>query len=91
LGTVKTLPPRKGDPPPIVRLNRPAMESTDVNLNELLACCKRELAFRERCYPRWVARGTISEAKAAKELELMRLCVEYFVDAVFRAVTQRKP
>lgn len=67
------------------------MEWTEVNLNELLGCVRRELAFRERCYPRWVAKGTITEKKAEKELELMRLCVEYFVDAVFRYVTRQPP
>lgn len=75
----------------MVRLNRPAMEWTDVDLRELLACCRRELAFRERCYPRWVAKGTLNEKKAEKELELMRVCVDYFVDAVFRCVTSQPP
>lgn len=91
MGTVRTIPDKPRKPPATVKLGGPAMTWELVDLDELLACCRRELAFRQRCYPKWVARGTLAEAKAAKELELMRLCVEYFVDAVFRCVTRQPP
>jgi hypothetical protein len=73
----------------IVRISDPAMEWHEVNLNDLLACCRRELAFRQRCYPKWVAKGTLSEKKAEAELELMRTLVEFLVHCVFKAVTRR--
>jgi hypothetical protein len=66
------------------------MEWEEINLNDLLACCRRELALRQRVYPKWIAKGWMSEAKAEKELELMRLCVEFLVQQVFLAVVARK-
>lgn len=83
--------PREQTREPIVRISDPAMEWHDVNLNELLACCRRELAFRQRCYPRFVAKGTLSEAKAEKELELMHQVCEFLVHCVFKAVTRLPP
>jgi len=38
----------------------------------LVAAAKREVAFRERAYPGWVARGRMTQAKADEELTLMR-------------------
>ena len=67
------------------------MDQQEFDLNELLACCRRELAFRQRVYPKWIAKGFMSETKAEKELELMRLCCDYFVDAIFRSVTRQPP
>ena len=64
------------------------MEWHEVNLNDLLGCCRRELALRQRVYPKWVAKGTMSEAKAAKELELMRVVVEFLTHCIFKAVTR---
>lgn len=61
----------------------------DVDLNDLLGCARRELAFRQRCYPKWVAKGTMTEKKAAKELELMQHVVDFLVHCVFKAVTRR--
>jgi hypothetical protein len=61
------------------------------DLNALLACCRRELATRQRVYPKWVERGIYTEKKAEAELELMRNCVDYFVDAIFREVTRQGP
>ena len=72
----------------IVKISDPAMQSHEVDLNALLACCKRELAFRERCYPRWIDKGTISEKKAQAEIELMRSLCEFLVHCVFEAVTR---
>lgn len=72
----------------IVKITDSAMGWREVDLNELLACCKRELAFRERVYPRWVEKGTLTDNKAAHELETMRQCVEFLVHCVFKAVTR---
>jgi len=67
------------------------MDAQEFDLNALLACCRRELAVRQRVYPKWIAKGFMSQAKADKELELMRLCCDYFVDAIFRSVTRQPP
>jgi hypothetical protein len=64
------------------------MEWHEVDLNDLLGCARRELAFRQRCYPKWVDKGTMTEKKAEKELELMRSLVEFLVHCVFKAVTR---
>ena len=61
------------------------------DLNALLACCRRELATRQRVYPKWVSKGIYTEKKAEAELEQMRNCVDYFVDAIFREVTRQGP
>lgn len=61
----------------------------DVDLNDLLACCRRELALRQRVYPKWVAKGSMTEKKAEKEIEQMRAVVEFLVHCVFKAVTRR--
>jgi hypothetical protein len=72
----------------IVRIGDPAMAWHEVDLNALLACCRRELAFRQRCYPRWIDKGTIEPEKAARELELMGQVCEFLVHCVFKAVTR---
>ena len=64
------------------------MEWHEIDLNDLLGCARRELAFRERCYPKWVERGTLTEKKAEKELALMRSLVEFITHCVFKAVTR---
>lgn len=74
---------------PMVRISDPAMEWHEVNLNDLLGCCRRELAFRQRVYPKWVDKGTMTEKKAEGEIELMRTVVEFLVHCVFKAVTRR--
>lgn len=67
------------------------MGSREVNLNDLLSCCRRELALRTRVYPKRVAQGWMSEKQAEKELELMRQCVDFLVDAIFRSATGQGP
>jgi hypothetical protein len=42
---------------------------------EQLACAKRELTMRERVYPRWVANGKMSQAKADHETQAMRAII----------------
>lgn len=41
-----------------------------------LAAAERELAMRQRVYPGWVARGTMTDAKAAHEIAAMADIVE---------------
>lgn len=36
------------------------------------ACAQRELAFRERFYPRWVAAGRMTQEEADREIARMR-------------------
>jgi hypothetical protein len=86
---VKTWPDKQDHRTPIVRISDPARAWHEVNLNDLLACCRRELSFRQRVYPNWVDKGTISEKKAEKELELMRSLCDFLVHCVFKAVTRR--
>ena len=86
---VKEWPQQTDHRTAIVRISDPAMSWHEVDLNDLLGCCRRELAFRQRCYPKWVEKGTMTEKKAEKELELMRSLVDFLVHCVFKAVTRR--
>ena len=43
-----------------------------VSLPEQVACVKREIAMRERAYPRFVDRGTMPQKKADREIAMMR-------------------
>ena len=72
----------------IVQISDPAMEWHEIDLNALLGCARRELAFRQRCYPRWVEKGTLTEKKAGIELELQRSLCDFLVHCVFKAVTR---
>lgn len=36
-----------------------------------LACIRREIGMRKRVYPRWVAGGKMTQAKADAEISLM--------------------
>jgi hypothetical protein len=81
--------PKQDHRTPIVRISDPAMSWHDVDLNDLLGCCRRELELRQRVYPKWVAKGTMSEKKAEKEIALMRSVVDFLVHCVFKAVTRR--
>ena len=87
---VKTWPDKSDHRDPVVKISDPAMQWHEVNLNDLLACCRRELAFRQRCYPKWVAKGTLNEKKAEKELELMQSVCDFLVHCIFKAVTRRR-
>lgn len=45
---------------------------SDVTLAEEIADVKRELAMRERVYPRWISAGKLNQAKADRQLRVMR-------------------
>lgn len=47
-----------------------------VPLDEQIRCVKREIAMRERVYPRWVQDGKMGPAKADQELTSMRAVLE---------------
>jgi hypothetical protein len=40
------------------------------------ACAKRELAMRQRVYPRWVEQGRMTQTKADAEIACMSAIVE---------------
>ena len=42
------------------------------SIEEQIACVKREVALRERLYPRWVAMQKMTQAKADTELAAMK-------------------
>lgn len=48
------------------------MAAIDGDLELEILCLKREVSMREFVYPKWVANGKISQAKADQELRLMR-------------------
>lgn len=87
---IKTWPKEDDPRDAIVTISKPAMEWEALDLRELLGCLRRELALRERVYPKWVAKGTMKQEKADKELLLMRQCVEFMVHCVFKAVVARR-
>ena len=88
---VKTWPDTRDHRTPIVKISDPAMAWHEVDLNDLLGCCRRELSFRQRVYPKWVDKGTMTEKKAEAEIALMRSLCDFLVHCVFKAVTRRAP
>ena len=51
---------------------------------DMLACARRELAMRERVYPRWVALRKMKQADADRETAVMRAIVAHLEEAVRR-------
>jgi len=47
-----------------------------VPLPEQIICVKREIGLRERVYPRFVAKGTMTPERAERELTVMRAVLE---------------
>ena len=43
-----------------------------VTLTQQVACVEREIAMRQRCYPRWISGGTMTQAKADEEIRNMK-------------------
>ncbi len=48
------------------------MSQQPITLHSQIECVKREIAFRERCYPRWVKEKRMSQQLADHELAAMR-------------------
>lgn len=42
------------------------------SLAEQLVCIDREIAMRQRVYPRWIEQGRMSTDKAAREISTMQ-------------------
>lgn len=51
---------------------RDAAAATDVPIADMIACIKRELAMRQRVYPRQVAANRMKQAEADQELRRMQ-------------------
>jgi len=47
-----------------------------VTIEQQLACVRREIAMRERVYPRWVEQGKMKPESAKRELDSMRAVLE---------------
>ena len=52
---------------------------------------KRELAMRERLYPGWIAKGTLKQADADRQLERMRAVLHTLLAMEWIAVDDRLP
>lgn len=48
----------------------------EITYTDQIACVARELAMRERVYPKFVASGRMTDDKAARELACMRAVLE---------------
>lgn len=46
------------------------------SLDEQILCLEREIAMRTKVYPRWVESKKMTEAKANREIEVMKAAVE---------------
>lgn len=44
---------------------------SDVTLQDMIDCVTREIGFRRRVYPRWVAAGKLAREKADLEIKRM--------------------
>lgn len=44
----------------------------EITLEQQIACVRRELALRQRVYPKWVSAGRMKQADADKELAAMQ-------------------
>lgn len=47
-----------------------------VSLPRQIQCIQRELSFRRRVYPRWVAEGKMTQAKADEEIAVMEAVIQ---------------
>lgn len=46
------------------------------SVTDLVECARRELALRERVYPRWIDQGKLDARKADHEIRCMRAIFE---------------
>lgn len=62
-----------------------------MTFDQQIKCIERELAFRRRCYPKWIQDGRIKQLEADYEIECME-CVlntvkqtkEYYISLITR-------
>jgi hypothetical protein len=50
--------------------------STPIDLEQQLACVRREIGMRRRVYPRWVQAGRMSQAAADREIATMEAVLD---------------
>lgn len=50
------------------------------SLDEQIACVKREIAMRERVYPKWVEKGRMPQDKADHELSAMKAVLQTLIN-----------
>ncbi len=50
---------------------------TAVSVEDMAVCAEREVAYRQRVYPRWVKLGRMTQAKADREIAAMQAIVDH--------------
>jgi len=50
------------------------------SINDQIKCVRREIAMRERVYPKWVANARMSVNKARQEIETMKAVERTLMD-----------
>ena len=56
------------------------MDIGSISIHDQIRCVKREIALRERAYPRWIRRGDLDRETAALELTRMRAVLKTLTD-----------
>ena len=46
-----------------------------VTLTEQIKCVRREIDYRKKCYPKWVAEGKMTQIEADYQIEVMEYVV----------------
>jgi hypothetical protein len=60
------------------------MSERFVSLDDMIGCAKRELALRQRAYPKWVANGRMNQDKADKEIAFMGAILNHLLKTAGR-------
>jgi hypothetical protein len=53
---------------------------SDISTDAMVACVKRELAMRERVYPRWVQSARLTHEAAQLEIRRMRAVLKLLLE-----------
>jgi len=61
-----------------------------VTMADKLGCAERELALRERAYPKFVEQKKLSAGRAELEIEIMRAIVKDYQRAVRNTLAQEE-
>lgn len=56
-----------------------------IDIDSQITCVAREITMRNRMYPQWVARGTMTDGKAKAELTAMTAVLHTLKDIKKRA------
>jgi hypothetical protein len=57
-----------------------AMSGRGYTARQLLACAVREVGQRARVYPRFVEKGSMSQAQADLQIDMMEAIAEHFAE-----------